>query len=414
MTLPEVNKPHRIRQNLHLVSSSQAALIFVAMLFQHFQFATPSGYPLTLGAVAAIALFFVLPGRVVWASVVWVLPAVVAYTAIAGLFDPKYSSPGLRYAHTLALVCVAVAFVLAGHRGVVPAPTRQRLPMYLPLMVALHLIVGLAVIQVVTGLNGSSAFFNVFGPFQYLYHYDPWLTPGMIPRAESFFLEPSYAALVITCIVAILLKISHAYRLTLLLGGLGVLACQSATGLVVYAVIVLVWGLGSSRTAARVSVIVALGLMLMTGGYLLTRITSGQDSTSSTNYRFVAPLELLSDVLTWNPLGRALGSVEAAVSAANLRNGQDAGVSIDNGYFLLIFYFGWVGLAVCFLIIAFLLHQMTYAIRNGTGKAPLFAWLLFSFMFTGGIFLPEFAFMVWLSLGVAMSDKSENLDDFAS
>lgn len=379
------------------IATIDAVIIYVAIVFQHFQLASPLAYPLTLGAVAGAILVLRLTAHFDWRVAGAVLPSIGLISGVAALLDTDRTEL-LDYSRTLALVLATAVFVMAGLSYRVSSPIRNRIRLQQPLKAALYTITALCCVQVATGLGGNDFFFNPFRSRQYLYEYDPWLTAGAIPRAAGFFLEPSYAALVISFLVALILRLEGGSAPVLVASGAGMLATQSATGLVAFGAILLVWGLGGRGLSMWSSLIVCLIVLGVAGSYVVTRLSSIEDSSSSAYYRFVAPLPLIGDVLSTHPLGRSLGSVALGTSQANLQNGLEAGQTIDNGLILMIYYFGIVGVILCSVAVIAIGGQLVVSLLAKDGRAPVLTWLAFAPMFNGGIFLPEFAMMLWLTI----------------
>lgn len=379
-----------------------AFVLYVGLVFQHFQIIAAFKYPVTLGAACAYILLVALVRPFPWARLAPVLAVQAALTVLAAWWDPRHTDP-LQLLRTGALLVVATTFVIC---GLSPLAARGRgTLMGTVLFRALLTIVGMAVAQVAVGIAGSDALFNPFRSFQYLYQYEPWIGYG-IPRAQSFFLEPSYAALVITFLGSSLVALNYRRALSLTATVAGTVACQSATGLIVLVITLIILAATGRQSNGLGALLTATVVLVTSGGYLISRIGSASDADSSAYYRMVAPLQVLRSTLIEAPLGRPLGSVATFTSQANLQNGSVSGVTIDNGYFLLVFYFGWVGVigiaagltAVCLVAT----HTTTKS-----GVWPLLLWILFCPVFNGGIFLPEFAMMIWLSITLSVTLYSQ-------
>jgi putative colanic acid polymerase len=76
-------------------------------------------------------------------------------------------------------------------------------------------------------------------------------------------------------------------------------------------------------------------------------------------------------------------------------NGVSDGQSLDNGWYLLVFYFGWLGLIL--LVISFFIGLKV--ILTGARESAILAFfLLLSPFFTGAVFSPEFLFLQMIPL----------------
>lgn len=387
------------------VNTATAALFVAAVVFQHFQIGLPAGYPLTVGAMLAPLLVVALTRRFDLRLAGIVIGTIITLTCLAAIFDPLHATV-FKYVKSTGLCVVTVAFLLAALDGLEPRwPGRWRLVDVV--LGTLGIVTAMCTAQAVTSFVGIDVLFNPWGPYQYLYPYELWLSPGTFYRTEAFYLEPSYAALTITFLLAAALCLGGRDRWAIGLGVLGVMCTQSATGLGVTLLMLLLWGL-ASKTGRLLSIVMSGVMMFAAGGYLLSRLGSASESNSSAYYRLVAPLGLISDVLTKVPLGRPMGSVEQVVAEAALVNGTDAGSTIDNGYFLVMYYFGWAGVVFCFVMMGYLLWAMYRAERRQDGSGPAIGWLFACWYFNGGIFLPEFAMMMWFVLAAVRSTAIDN------
>ena len=401
------NDPDSIDASAVRLSPYAAVVLFLSIVFQHFQIVAFFKYPLTLGALSGFALLLTLVRPLPWARLNTALAVEAVVVVLAAWWDPRHTDV-IQFARTGALLLGATVFLACA------TALRSRAsvgnPIARVLFLCLFAVVAVSIAQVALGLAGSDLLFNPFRNHQYLYQYEPWLGYG-IPRAQAFYLEPSYAALVITFIGSALLALSYKRAVSLGLTAAGVLACQSATGLIVLVIILLALVFGDRRRAGFGPLLVTGLLLLSSGSYLVTRLGSASAADSSANYRMVAPLEILWATLREAPFGRPLGSVATFTSQANLQNGTNSGVTIDNGYFLLVFYFGWVGLFCCVLLLVWAVRLSLQKRTNRSGALPLLIWLVFCPVFNGGVFLPEFAMMIWLALSLLLTLRSETDGD---
>ena len=386
----------------------EAWLMAIAIIGQHFMIVQAAGYPVTLGLVVGVPLILLLSRGGYASRMILALCAVVALTASSALITGLEGSDPLSFLRTLALFVLAVIVMVAGSAGLDPAFTRST-AFSTAISATLLIVVGLSVLQVAAGTLGSEAFFNVFGRFQYLYEYQPYLQFNPVPRAQGFFLEPSYDAFVIGTLTLMSLLTGRHFRGTIAVGILGILMSRSATGLLLLLIIGVVVAV---RSRPAVSVVVLLGLSVVgvaSGTYLQERLESFSTSGSSTNYRLVAPLQVLGDTLLHTPVGHALGSVSKILLGYDLYNGAELGTSLDNGLYVLVFYFGWIGIVLIAVLAIVALRTMLRSGRSAWGAvAPL--WLFGTLFFSGGIMLPEYAVMTALLIATLVAhNESKDL-----
>jgi putative colanic acid polymerase len=100
-------------------------------------------------------------------------------------------------------------------------------------------------------------------------------------------------------------------------------------------------------------------------------------------------------VLLSSPFGVSFGLMEETLLSYRLENGVNDGTTIDNGWYLLVFYFGWLGLIVS-VIIFFILGK--FIVKGDLKLSLLSLYFLLSPLFTGAIFSPEFLFLQFIVL----------------
>ncbi|MDQ0078477.1 putative colanic acid polymerase WcaD [Arthrobacter oryzae] len=369
-------------------------LAFVFFVGQHLQLMSLFGFPVTLGAGCGIALLILVSRPRGFTGVIGVSCAVITVSSTAAMFSSA-DADLVQYVRTLTLFVLAFSVVALGWSGTDLEFLKSN-AFHRAVLLALFLIVTLSVGQVILGAMGSLVLFNPFGSFQYLYQYNPHLEFVQFPRAQGFYLEPSYDAFVICALSVILFCLNKSRKLAAVLVTLGLLACQSASGLLLLALALIFVVFRARPATGAVSVLILALVGGLAGPYLLVRLSTLDETGTSANYRIVAPLDVLSDVLLNTPLGEPLGSIATVLERYGLQNGSTQGTSLDNGFYVLIFYFGWIGLVA---LVAFVIAMLVLSIRRAridrgiSWIAPI--WLAGSFLFSGGIMLPEFALMTW-------------------
>lgn len=373
-------------------SKLAACLVFVTAIFQHFQIFTILSYEVTVGSLSGILMVAMLLRKVNFGLIIPVWALVATLTAAAALFSGETDAKG--YLSTLALFLLSSLIVSS-------AFSEQKWDIFssawftYAILLALMAIVTLSLGQVVLGYLGSDALFNPFGDHQYLHKYQANIGLVQFPRAHGFYLEPSYDAFVIGALTATLISLRRFVRTTAVLCVLGLIACQSATGLVLLVVITVLIALRSRPAIALGAGAVIGGVIVFTGDYLWIRLASSGTEGSSAYYRIVAPLRVISDVLHTHPLGMPLGSIERVIGSYGLEMAGVQAKSLDNGFYVVIFYFGWIGVILLLLLLYAVLKLASKTDSTGYAWiAPL--WIFSSLFFSGGIVAPEFALMSFL------------------
>ena len=405
-------------------AGAAGTLAFITIVFQHFQIATIGGYFLTAGLISGLLLLAVVVNRPSYGRLTLVWALITGLAALAAVLSP--ATRGAEFGQTL-LLFLLTSFIVVTATGPIRHDIVRSEAFSRGLLLALVVVTGLSVGQVALGALGSDLLFNPFGPFQYFHAYAPGLQFGSVPRAHGFYLEPSYAAFVIASVSVALLSLGRRPKITAALALFGLLACQSATGLLVFAGILIVVALRSKPKLALFVLVLGAAGAAVIGDYLVLRLATITQVGTSGNYRLLAPLEVLRDVLVNSPFGQPLGSVSEVISSYGFRMAGVPASSLDNGLYVIIFYFGWAGLigvTVWFLLtLAHVLRLKRDGVNSdvvssgsvNTGSvnsnvvssdsvssagvayrriAPL--WLFASLLFSGAIMAPEYGLMAWL------------------
>jgi len=337
------------------------------------------------------------------------LPFALLALVIGALCLQTLLQPGtdqVQFLRSLALFAYSVGLVL----WVSSAQVNPRGPGPRPYLVAMALVAGLAWLQYLAGTRGIGFFFNPWRGFTYLYLYNPRL--GLVPvRAEAFYLEPSFAALVLVICATAAILAGARPLVAVSLCGIGMLAVRSASGILTVGVLAVLSIVGpqvaaggrrrGSRAERLILVAVLAGLAVAFTPYAVARLTSTDQVGSSSNYRLAAPVSLLQDLLGRTVIGEPLGSVNQAVSDAGLLLGTQVGSSLDNGLYVYVYYFGWVGIVAALAGLAVVVVRGLADRRFGRVALLTLPILTMSALFTGAVFTPEYAVLVGLVIGEA-------------
>lgn len=380
-------------------------LTFLAIIFQHYRLFYIAGYEATLGLFMGISLVFLLIAKlnVLQVGAAWI--CLLAASSLSALTSPE-TVPN-DYIKTLTLFVLAT-FIVASAFGKLRFHSVRSIGFARSLLCALVAIVLISIGQVLLGTIGSDLLFNPFGTNQYLHEYRPNIGLVQFPRAHGFFLEPSYNAFVIGSVAAALLCLQRYTKTTVALAVFGLVACQSATGLLLLVLFLAFVATRSRPTIAIASAALILGVVLYAGDYLWIRLLSFNTEGSSAYYRVFAPVEVLMDVLAHSPLGMPLGSVEQVMSRYGLQMAGVQASSLDNGFYVIIFYFGWLGvLFLAVMLLCTLAATRNHVAHSFAWMAP--TWLFSSLFFSGGIMAPEFAIMTFIVIASYSSNPKFEL-----
>lgn len=383
-----------------------AVLVFILLLGQHFQLTALWGFPTTLGLLAGLTLLALNVRTLAAHTFTLVLLGALVLPLANAIFAQQAVSTN-DFIRTLALLTLSTVILTAAATTNWTGFVQSR-PVKRALYISLCLMSILSVVQVALGSRGDEKAFNLFGAHQYLYQYDPHLEFVDVPRAQGFFLEPSYNAFVILSVVVALLMLDFKAKSTAALGLAGTMASQSAMGLLIVLGLCTLTVLLKARTRSAIAAfLVTPTIVLLVGHYLQDRLASLATAGSSAHYRLVAPLTIVDNIFTNHPLGWPLGTITDVVSQYGLLNGAGLGSSLDNGFYVIIFYFGLPGAVMITLtLVVVILTAVRQRSRGFLWMGPL--WMFASVGFSGGIFLPEYCLTVALVIAAYRSGLTQH------
>jgi len=382
-------------------------LVLIAIVLQHFQVAIVAGFSVTLGLVVGVPVLMYLTKLRLDRPAVIVILLVSAYCGLVAIMNPGNTTDIWNFSTTFCLLVLAMVVMLLGTQRMGSESLED---VKVAMRIALLVIVAYSVAQVVSGSLGSEALFNPFGDHQFRYQYHPYLADNPIPRAQGFFLEPSYDAFVIGSLSVALLALGAPMLSTVGLCVVGMGATRSATGMLLIVVVLIALAL-RNRIRVALPLIATLGVFVLAFlPYLEMRLSSTGDTGSSANYRLLAPLPMLGDIVQQSPLGFTLGSIYDVVPRFHLTMvGAEQTISLDNGDYVIVYYFGVVG-------VLFLVGAASYAIREAffnhstpARVAIVPIWIFGSLLFSGGIVAPEFALMTFLVIASGNANAGEEI-----
>lgn len=381
-------------------------LIPIFFVFMHFEIAELFGFHLTVGALvgltmAAYMVRWQLSKRAVLAylgvnSVLLVTP--IASPTYFNLFD--FVTTGLLVQSALILLLVSLngsrrkSLINEGSLGV---------------KIAFWIVASFSIAQITLSTFFNFSSYNPWGDNQYLYNYFPLPGATGLVRSAGFYLEPSFNAFVICSLTLLVVLVKGRPLIYMPVSLLAVAATQSATGLILWFSLAAAAIFLNKSSGSRRYIFLLTLPVLLAFGYLSQRIGSITLTGSSGNYRLLSPTAVVGDILTNQFFGHPLGSLYEVVSRYQLfQFGAEQSVTLDNGLYVIVFYFGWVGLLMLFgLVVWALSRKANQPIPTKVPSIVVKFWLVGSLFFSGAIFAPEFALVTFLVIVVWLESLKE-------
>ncbi len=390
-----------------LFRSAGGARLFmiVSVLFLHFQITTVAGYAVTAAPICLAILLVKATARSSTPGLVAAFLLTVPGPLVNWILNPLTVSFGefLKTYLFFVMTVIVVALVLMSDLRVVLSRS-QLAPITFAI---LAFLCALSVVQYLAAKSGSAAFFNLFGSHQYLYRYKAHLEYNFV-RSTGLYLEPAINALVILTLTGMLLLWRYKLIPVMVIATAGLVVTRSASGLITLMLLIGLQSLAGRRLGIRLvagSMVVLVAFLA--GPYLVARVASGDEAGSSTNYRLLAPVTTVVDTLVKYPQGAPLGSVTAAVESGGLRVGTVVGSTLDNGYYLIAYYFGLLGLAAIIAYLLWVAAQMRYLLRTKHPWWPVPLILAAAPVFTGSVLTPEYWLLISLLILTMRSIRSQ-------
>lgn len=392
-------------------------LIVLSVILLHFTPINVGGYPLTLGFIGAVTLMaFGVRIQVGFPSVVFF---VLCTFLLCLMHLPRWLHGELNFidywkSQAIIFTTACYLFFSVNGRLLLERSTFIRALKFSLLILSVFLLLQFSTFYVL----GWQGLFGVFGDYSYMGVNHDAVTQGSI-RCYGFYLEPSYCAMVVLFLgacLAVLRQLNYVWMAVILVD---ILFIKSVFGFAVYFVLLAYFayikGMIALRLTPRHLVYLAAGLstisvLFISGVFdpILSRFDELYTPGTSGYFRFIAPGALMVDTLLNHPFGYGPGSVEAVMSLQNISLGENkTQLSLDNGIYLLILYYGAFGLlSVLYLIFSSVRHFLLGEDR----KSFMFIMILMSLNFTGGgIFNLEYIFLVALLFWSASATYREDL-----
>jgi putative colanic acid polymerase len=383
-----------VSQSRKASSRGFAVAIALAVIGLHLELTHISGFPLTVAPLATLLVVRRTTKLLVPPVVVISACGVLAYALLVFQISSGDNSM-TDFVRTLGLL----TFSLLVSLSVATLPLRgsgewlatsARLVLW---VVSLFSVAQFLLYEV----SGNPLLYNPWREHQYFYSYDVASQFG-VTRAQGFYLEPSFNALVLIAVFAMLMLRKKVRGLDYALLSVGLLATRSLAGLLVAFTLSLAILAGprfANHRYLRALVLVLLPVFAwIASTYVANRMETLSVVGSSVNYRVAAPLRMVTDVLKTHVLGMPLGSVDRVYRTYGVLNGTEVGTSLDNGVYLIVYYFGWPGLAL--LTVGAFIGGCHFLRHPGERTIVAMLFVFLSLTFSGGIFLPEYQLLIAL------------------
>lgn len=375
-----------------------------SVVFLQFTVFYPLGFPFTIGFIATIPLIFLFLKESKLKNSLFII-ALVSFVNALQLFFMDFSSIGYwEYIKTFLLIMYNLALWCgASYLIRLPFPDMFRVGVRR----ALFVVCAFTILQHVSFYFIGESLFGVFGDYSYRGVIHPAVTQAKV-RAYATYLEPSYCGLVV---VSLFVSDWLARpKLNIGMAIITLLACLATNSIATIATIVMIIFTivvieNRNESGGRKSILnIGIGMaavlvsvsLYFSRNYVERRLDDLGNEGTSSYYRMVAPLEMLKDTLLEYPIGRGLGTVEYTVREYTLVQAGQAAQSLDNGLYLVVFYYGWVGVAFwCALV-----YVMTKSAFKSNYRMSLFImYIILSSNFSGGgIFNAEYGLLVCFAL----------------
>lgn len=386
-------------ENMKMGLLPRSALV-LSIIFMHFMLFSPAGFPLTITPLSLL-IFFLVTYRVRITATTFFGGGLIIFSPFLVLIEYSALGGGVdmgEFMKTYILWISSTSLLWLSVRGRI----RRYVDNTRPFVLCVLIILGFASLQMILAKYfGSTALYNPFGEFNYLGPYDlvRHVNEKRI-RAPAFYLEPSFCAFVlfflISSIVLFRIDSPRVVQASLTCGVIGTWWVGSASGMMAFAVLAILLLASSIRNRGLKSLAFGLLLVMSIAAALIVlpeRLAEVSDEGTSGYWRLVAPLIILSKVLTSFPLGVPFGQIEAFVIPLGLSHAGKIGSSIDNGVYYFTFYFGWFGV----LFALWILSRIIRAVYKSEVRKVVMWWYVFaSLQFSGGVLLSEYVYPLLL------------------
>lgn len=373
-------------------------IFIIPIIFLHFVIIRISDYPLTLAPFFIVGFFYIFYKKIINDLSTFVIFIIIFFYPILNIVEilDNYLYL-LQFFRTYLLWIFSATVILLAFKLKIKYIYNFG-PVAFTCLILIFIIV---LFQYITSSLGILDFIYPFGSHSYFEDLNGEMlyTEGEKIRVPGLYLEPSFCAYITLNLISVCMMTRSKVTMSLIIGGSSLLIIQSFTGLIAFSLILFVdfifnyKGSNNSKNfliPILVLITFLLIIFIFYNDYIISRVSSIDDIGSSTYYRVIGLLPVLYDTLSNFIFGHALGTVKSIIPNFSIIHGTGYGSSIDNGLYLLVFYFGWFGL---FFILYFIFKIINNFFNRRYSDLISLITIFFGCFFNGGIFLPEFILM---------------------
>ena len=362
-------------------------LVFsIIYLLLQFQFAYILNFPITISLITLPFVIFSFTRVKFSIPLICTMSTAIALSVMNQLISKNVDNE-VQFLRTLTLVLMTIFGIGVAITGELKMKNLAKIEFALNSLVILTTI---SIAQALLGYRFGSFVTNPLGNFTYHYQYKADLNSSLT-RASGLYSEPSFNALVCLSFIPLVFSIASNRKRSLfvILLLLYMTSTFSLTGILSLSVVLLLWILDDRKINLVRIVFFAIFIGLM-ASYIVQRIGTLSVTGSSANFRLIAPIKAIAEILPQNIFGIPLGSLENTIFRFGFLNGSKIGTSVDNGYLLLVIYFGLAGLIFIGAILIFSVRLASTMRRLNMRGWQMAIVPALALNFNGGIFLPDF------------------------
>jgi hypothetical protein len=370
--------------------------------FMHFTLFLIGNFKFTFATIFDICflLGFLGKGFKVKGRYLLVLLGLVLYPLLVIMFFKKGTNVVDFLQSYFLYTNLALMVVVILNVEVLPQPMWKSIKVFITLGV---LVACLTILQYITlNMLHTSALLNPFGPFSppgpggKVYHVFDLAT---VKRPNALYSEPSINGwyLSMISVLAFFYGIYNKSTKYILIGIFvsiaGFLTFSASAQINLIIIYLLLFMYKYRKNIFIVTAITLAGIVVIFGtnllqsnsnSYLGKRLNEYDEQGTSTYFRLVAPSILISQSIVDYPFGYPLGDVDYIKSKPYMLNWESgSNTDIDNSFFFVIFYFGYVG---TILIVILLIWMVRHAFKL---PGMIFITLLLALSETGALWAPE-------------------------